>query len=89
MTIKIKPGGQEHILEQQDGKKRCWNSMIFRYPLNRGEINGGVRLQEKGGVRKRTTSRIRTTPTPPPATWTTSCPNTKSSSPRSPRRAGS
>jgi type I restriction enzyme M protein len=30
------------------------------------------------------TSRTRTTPTPAPATWTTSCPNTKSSSPRSP-----
>ena len=33
------------------------------------------------------TSRTRTTPTPAPATWTTSCPNTKSSSPRSPRPA--
>ena len=35
------------------------------------------------------TSRTRTTPTPAPATWTTSCPNTKSSSPRSPRPAPS
>ena len=33
------------------------------------------------------TSGIRTTPTKAPATWSTSCPNTKSSSPRSPTRA--
>jgi type I restriction-modification system DNA methylase subunit len=35
------------------------------------------------------TSRTRTAPTPAPATWTTCFPNTNSSSPRSPRRAGS
>ena len=35
------------------------------------------------------TSRTHTAPTPAPATWTISCPNTNSSSPRSPRRAGS
>ena len=48
---------------------------------------GASRLTRSRPATTTSTSRTRTTPTPAPATWTTCCPNTKSSSPKSPTPA--
>jgi type I restriction enzyme M protein len=69
--------------------ERAWWGEERTASSPRGKRAGLARLHRHRSrpATSTSTSRTRTTPTPAPATWTTSCPNTKSSSPRSPRRA--